>query len=183
MVVTDSCVPLEMHYIVLFRCVPSHQRAVDEKFRCVEEKEGEMRRLQLLLREKERDLERQRCVLSNNEETITVLMSTHTRARTRTHRHWLLRSFYLVCVLKSLEVLVRGKGLELEQVCEAWRSVQRHHEDREERHSRSLRERDTLISQLQNTLHTRTSEAEVTCPNYTLATVFIYCTPAQIDFC
>ncbi|XP_071005980.1 myomegalin-like isoform X5 [Oncorhynchus clarkii lewisi] len=107
------------------------ERAVDEKFQRVEEKEGEMRRLQLLLREKERDLERQRCVLSNNEETIT-----------------------------SLEVLVRGKGLELEQVCEAWMSVQRHHEDREERHSRSLRERDTLISQLQNALHTRTSEAE-----------------------
>ncbi|XP_052336100.1 myomegalin-like isoform X5 [Oncorhynchus keta] len=107
------------------------ERAVDEKFRRVEEKEGEMRRLQLLLREKERDLERQHCVLSNNEETIT-----------------------------SLEVLVRGKGLELEQVCEAWRSVQCHHEDREERHSRSLRERDTLISQLQNALHTRTNEAE-----------------------
>ncbi|XP_055779300.1 myomegalin-like isoform X2 [Salvelinus fontinalis] len=107
------------------------ERAVDEKFRCVEEKEGEMRRLQLLLREKERDLERQHCVLSNNEETIT-----------------------------SLEVLVRGKGLELEQVCEAWRSVQRHHEGREERHSRSLRERDTLISQLQNALNTRTNEAE-----------------------
>eukprot|EP00063_Salmo_salar_P049388 XP_014024223.1 PREDICTED: myomegalin-like isoform X3 [Salmo salar] len=107
------------------------ERAVDEKFRCVEKKEGEMRRLQRLLREKERDLERQHCVLSNNEETIT-----------------------------SLEVLVRGKGLELEQVCEAWRSVQRHHEDREERHSRSLRERDTLISQLQNALHTRTNEAE-----------------------
>ncbi|XP_042177540.1 myomegalin isoform X4 [Oncorhynchus tshawytscha] len=107
------------------------ERAVDEKFRRVEEKEGEMRRLQLLLREKERDLERQHCVLSNNEETIT-----------------------------SLEVLVRGKGLELEQVYEAWRSVQRHHEDREERHSRSLRERDTLISQLQNALHTRTNEAE-----------------------
>ncbi|XP_041705216.2 myomegalin isoform X1 [Coregonus clupeaformis] len=107
------------------------ERAVDEKFRCVEEKEGELRRLQLLLREKERDLERQHCVLSNNEETIT-----------------------------SLEVLVRGKGLELQQVCEAWRSVQRHHEDSEERHSRSLRERDTLISQLQNALHTRTKEAE-----------------------
>nr|XP_046156108.1 myomegalin isoform X5 [Oncorhynchus gorbuscha] len=107
------------------------ERAVDEKFRCVEEKEGEMRRLQLLLREKERDLERQRCVLSNNEETIT-----------------------------SLEVLVRGKGLEQEQVCEAWRSVQHHHANSEERHSRSLRERDALISQLQNALHTRTKEAE-----------------------
>ncbi|XP_055799834.1 myomegalin-like isoform X2 [Salvelinus fontinalis] len=107
------------------------ERAVDEKFHCVEEKEGEIRRLQLLLREKKRDLERQRCVLSNNEETIM-----------------------------SLEVLVRGKGLEQEQVCEAWRSVQRHHADSEERHSRSLRERDALISQLQNALHTRTKEAE-----------------------
>ncbi|XP_036834608.1 myomegalin isoform X4 [Oncorhynchus mykiss] len=107
------------------------ERAVDEKFRCVEEKEGEIRRLQLLLREKERDLERQRCVLSNNEETIM-----------------------------SLEVLVRGKGLEQEQVCEAWRSVQHHHANSEERHSRSLRERDALISQLQNALHTRTKEAE-----------------------
>lgn len=54
------------------------QRAVDEKFRCVEEKEEEVRRLQLLLREKERDLERQRCVLANNEETITVRKHTHT---------------------------------------------------------------------------------------------------------
>ncbi|XP_064792060.1 myomegalin isoform X2 [Oncorhynchus masou masou] len=107
------------------------ERAVDEKFRCVEEKEGEMRQLQLLLREKERDLERQRCVLSNNEETIM-----------------------------SLEVLVRGKGLEQEQVCEAWRSVQHRHANSEERHSRSLRERDALISQLQNALHTRTKEAE-----------------------
>ncbi|XP_029904757.1 myomegalin isoform X2 [Myripristis murdjan] len=107
------------------------ERAVDEKFRCVEEKEEEMRRLQLLLREKERDLERQRCVLANNEETIT-----------------------------SLEVLVRGKGLELEQVCEAWRSVQRQQQDSEERQNRSLRERDTLISQLQTALHSRTQEAE-----------------------
>ncbi|XP_071381126.1 myomegalin-like isoform X2 [Centroberyx affinis] len=107
------------------------ERAVDEKFRCVEQKEEDMRRLQLLLREKERDLERQRCVLANNEETIT-----------------------------SLEVLVRGKGLELEQVCEAWRSVQQQQQESEERQSRSLRERDTLISQLQTALHTRTQEAE-----------------------
>lgn len=53
--------------------VPSTpQRALDEKFRCVEEKEEELRRLQLQLREKGRDLERQRCVLANNEETIAV---------------------------------------------------------------------------------------------------------------
>ncbi|KAM8744919.1 myomegalin isoform 2-T2 [Acanthopagrus schlegelii] len=107
------------------------ERAVDEKFRCVEEKEEETRRLQLLLREKERDLERQRCVLANNEETIT-----------------------------SLEVLVRGKSLELEQVCDASRSVQRQQQESEERQSRILRERDAIISQLQAALHARTQEAQ-----------------------
>lgn len=38
----------------------------------MEEKETEVRKLQLALREKERDLERLRCILTNNEETITV---------------------------------------------------------------------------------------------------------------
>ncbi|XP_062280924.1 LOW QUALITY PROTEIN: myomegalin-like [Scomber scombrus] len=107
------------------------ERSVDEKFRCVEEKEEETRRLQLLLREKERDLERQRCVLANNEETIT-----------------------------SLEVLVRGKSLELEQVCDSWRNVQRQQLDSDERQIYILRERDTIISQLQAALHTRTQEAQ-----------------------
>ena len=48
------------------------QRSIDDKFRCVEEREAQVRRLQLALREKERDLERLRCILSGNEETITV---------------------------------------------------------------------------------------------------------------
>ncbi|XP_040895566.1 myomegalin isoform X2 [Toxotes jaculatrix] len=107
------------------------ERAVDEKFRCVEEKEEETRRLQLLLREKEKDLERQRCVLANNEETIT-----------------------------SLEVLGRGKALELEQVSNTWRNVQRQQQESEERQSRILRERDAIISQLQAALLTRTQEAQ-----------------------
>ncbi|XP_051581206.1 myomegalin-like isoform X2 [Myxocyprinus asiaticus] len=107
------------------------ERAIDEKFACVEQKEDEVRNLQLVLREKERDLEKLRCVLSNNEETIM-----------------------------SLELLLRGKSLELEQVCEAWRSAQCVQREREESHTRSLRERDALISQLQTSLHTRTKEAE-----------------------
>ncbi|XP_052441886.1 myomegalin isoform X5 [Carassius gibelio] len=107
------------------------ERAIDDKFTCMEQKEDEVHKLQLLLREKERDLEQLRCVLSNNEETIT-----------------------------SLELLLRGKSLELEQVCEAWRSAQGVQREREESHIRSLRERDTLISQLQMSLHTRTKEAE-----------------------
>nr|XP_020464733.1 myomegalin-like [Monopterus albus] len=107
------------------------ERAVDEKFRHVEEKEEETRQLQLLLREKERDLERQRCVLANNEETIT-----------------------------SLEVLVRGKALELEQVCDAWRNIKWQQQESEDRHSHILRERDGIISQLQAALHARTQEAQ-----------------------
>ncbi|XP_047657569.1 myomegalin isoform X4 [Tachysurus fulvidraco] len=107
------------------------ERAVDERFVCVEQKEAEVRKLQLLLREKERDLQKVRCVLSNNEETIT-----------------------------SLELLLRGKSVQLEQVSEAWRSSQRVQRECEDRHNSSLRDRDTLISQLQTTLHTRTKEAE-----------------------
>ncbi|XP_069009006.1 myomegalin isoform X2 [Embiotoca jacksoni] len=107
------------------------ERAVDEKFRCVEAKEEESRRLLLLLREKERDLERQRCVLTNNEETIT-----------------------------SLEVLLRGKALELQQVGDAWRSVQRQQQDGEERRGHVLRERDGVIEHLQGALHARTQEAQ-----------------------
>ncbi|MCJ8743519.1 hypothetical protein PDJAM_G00094890 [Pangasius djambal] len=107
------------------------ERAVDERFVCVEQKEAEVRKLQLLLREKERDLQKLRCVLSNNEETIT-----------------------------SLEVLVRGKSVELEQVSEAWRGSQRVQRECEDRHDCSMTERDTLISQLQTALHTRTKEAE-----------------------
>ncbi|KAM9435242.1 myomegalin isoform 3-T3 [Clarias gariepinus] len=107
------------------------ERAVDERFVCVEQKETEVRKLQLLLREKERDLQKLRCVLSNNEETIT-----------------------------SLEVLLRGKSIELEQVSEAWRGSQRVQRECEDRHTCSTRERDTLIGQLQAALHTRTKDVE-----------------------
>nr|XP_055043039.1 myomegalin isoform X1 [Misgurnus anguillicaudatus] len=107
------------------------ERVIDEKFACVEQKDDEVRKLHLVLREKDRDLEKLQCVLSNNEETIT-----------------------------SLEMLLRGKGLELEQVSEAWRSAQFGQREREESYMRSLRERDNLISQLQASLHTRTKEAE-----------------------
>uniref|UniRef100_A0A8C1SWY1 Si:ch211-242b18.1 n=1 Tax=Cyprinus carpio TaxID=7962 RepID=A0A8C1SWY1_CYPCA len=107
------------------------ERAIDDKFAYMEQKEDEVHKLQLLLREKERDMEQLRCVLSNNEETIM-----------------------------SLELLLRGKSLEMEQVCEAWRNAQGVQREREESHIRSLRERDTLISQLQTSLHTCTKEAE-----------------------
>ncbi|XP_076873634.1 myomegalin isoform X3 [Brachyhypopomus gauderio] len=108
------------------------ERALDEKFVCVEQKEAELRKLQLLLREKERDLEKLRRVLSNNEETII-----------------------------SLEMLLRGKALELDQVSEAWRNTQRSQRDSEDTYTHSLRERDTLIGQLKTALHTHTEQARV----------------------
>ncbi|XP_053713139.1 myomegalin isoform X4 [Synchiropus splendidus] len=105
--------------------------AVDDKFRCLEQKEEEKQRLELLLREKQRDLERQRSVLSHNQETIT-----------------------------SLELLLRGKSLELQQVSHTCRSAQLLQQEAAERHSLILRERDGLISQLQGALQAHTHELQ-----------------------
>ncbi|XP_034559899.1 myomegalin-like [Notolabrus celidotus] len=107
------------------------ERSIDDKFRCVEEREEQVRRLQLALREKERDLERLRCILSNNEETIT-----------------------------SLDGLVRSKELELEQAAEAYRNLQWLKQQSEEKERNTLREKVTIISQLQATLQARSQETQ-----------------------
>uniref|UniRef100_A0A3B3UCP6 Uncharacterized protein n=1 Tax=Poecilia latipinna TaxID=48699 RepID=A0A3B3UCP6_9TELE len=99
------------------------ERSIDDKFHCLEEREGQVRALQLALREKERDLERLRCILSNNEETIT-----------------------------SLDALVRSKELELEQAAEAYRNLQWLKQKSEEKETTALREKDTIIHQLQAAL-------------------------------
>ncbi|XP_064188174.1 myomegalin [Anguilla rostrata] len=107
------------------------ERSIDEKFRCLEEKDGDVRRLQLALREKEMDQEKLRCVLSSNEETIL-----------------------------HLDRLVQGKELQLEQMSTVSRNVQQLKLDVEERLGRSLRERDSIISQLQASLQTHSKEAQ-----------------------
>ncbi|KAM4605288.1 myomegalin-like [Polymixia lowei] len=107
------------------------ERSIDEKFRCLEDREGQVRRLQLGLREKERDLERLRCILSNNEETIT-----------------------------SLDALVRGKDLELEQAAEAYRNLQWLKQQNEEKERNSQREKDAVVNQLQAALQTHSQEAQ-----------------------
>lgn len=48
------------------------QKALDDKFAAVEEKENEIHLLKLSLREKERDVERLNNLLLHNEETINV---------------------------------------------------------------------------------------------------------------
>ncbi|KAG5286351.1 hypothetical protein AALO_G00013870 [Alosa alosa] len=107
------------------------ERSIDEKFRCLEEKEEEVRRLHQAMREKDRDLDRLRTILANNEETIT-----------------------------SLDALVRGKELELEQARESSRKLQSLRQECEDKHTLCLRERDSLINQLQTALHTHTKETE-----------------------
>nr|XP_020471629.1 myomegalin-like [Monopterus albus] len=107
------------------------ERSIDDKFHCLEEHEAQVRRLQQALREKERDLERLRCILSNNEDTIT-----------------------------SLDALVRGKELELEQAAEAYRNLQWLKQQGEEKERNAQREKDTIISQLQETLQSRSQEVQ-----------------------
>ncbi|KAG8540207.1 hypothetical protein GDO81_019704 [Engystomops pustulosus] len=48
------------------------EKAVDDKFCAVEEKEKEIQRLKMIIREREHDLERLSNVLSGNEETINA---------------------------------------------------------------------------------------------------------------
>lgn len=48
------------------------QRAIDEKFSTLEEKEKELRQLRLAVRERDLDLERLRGILSSNEATMQV---------------------------------------------------------------------------------------------------------------
>ncbi|XP_018608939.2 myomegalin-like isoform X2 [Scleropages formosus] len=107
------------------------ERSVDDKFRCLEEKDAEVQRMQLALREKDRDLERLRCVTSNNEDTIT-----------------------------SLDSLLRAKQLELDRVADTCKSVQRLQREVRERLERSLAEKETLLSQMQASLNTRTKEVQ-----------------------
>ncbi|XP_061694336.1 myomegalin-like isoform X2 [Syngnathoides biaculeatus] len=107
------------------------ERSIDDKFRCLDEREGQVRTLQQALREKDRDLDRLRCILSNNEETIT-----------------------------SLDALVRGKEVELEQAAEAYRNLQWLKQQSEEKETNVLREKDAIIGQLQAALQARSKETQ-----------------------
>lgn len=107
------------------------ERAVDDKFRCLEEREEEQQQLHLLLRDKERDLERQRCVLANNQETIA-----------------------------SLELLLRGRSLELQQVREGVQQQQQLQQQVEGRQRSFSREHHALIGQLQGALQASIQEAQ-----------------------
>uniref|UniRef100_A0A672RKY1 CDK5 regulatory subunit-associated protein 2/Myomegalin coiled coil domain-containing protein n=1 Tax=Sinocyclocheilus grahami TaxID=75366 RepID=A0A672RKY1_SINGR len=107
------------------------ERSIDEKFHCLEEKDGEVCQLQLVLREKDRDLERLRCVLNNNNDTIT-----------------------------GLDALVRSKDLDLERTQESCRKLEWMKQQSDEKHTLAVQERDGIIHQLQTALHSHSRESE-----------------------
>lgn len=65
------------------------------------------------------------------------------------------------CDHQSLDTLVRGKELELEQAAEAYRNLQWLKQQSEEKERNTSREKDAIISQLQAALQTRSQETQV----------------------
>ncbi|XP_062962582.1 myomegalin isoform X5 [Cynocephalus volans] len=109
----------------------SLQRAIDEKFSALEEKEKEMRHLRLSVRERDHDLERLRGILSSNEATM-----------------------------QSMESLLRAKGLEVEQLSTTCQNLQWLKEEMEAKFSHWQKEQESIIQQLQTSLHDRNKEVE-----------------------
>ncbi|KAJ8286570.1 hypothetical protein GJAV_G00040680 [Gymnothorax javanicus] len=107
------------------------EEAIDEKFAVLEEKEDEIRRLNLSLREKEHELERLNNLLSHNKETID-----------------------------SLDALVKEKDVALQRQASVIDNLQRAKREQEENLARSLREKDSIIAQLQQSLHAKTQDME-----------------------
>ncbi|XP_045139647.1 myomegalin [Echinops telfairi] len=107
------------------------ERAIDEKFSALEEKEKELRQLHLAVRERDQDVERLRGVLSSNEATM-----------------------------QSMESLLRAKGLEVEQLSATCRNLQWLKEELEAKFSHWQKEQESIVQQLQTSLHDRNKEVE-----------------------
>ncbi|XP_037682151.1 myomegalin isoform X4 [Choloepus didactylus] len=107
------------------------ERAIDEKFSALEEKEKELRQLHLAVRERDHDLERLRGVLSSNEATM-----------------------------QSMESLLKAKGLEVEQLSATCQNFQWLKEEMEIKFSHWQKEQESIIQQLQTSLHDRNKEVE-----------------------
>ncbi|XP_036622222.1 myomegalin-like isoform X3 [Trichosurus vulpecula] len=107
------------------------ERAIDEKFCALEEKEKELQQLHLAVRERDHDLERLRCVLSSNEATI-----------------------------QSMESLLQAKSLELEQLSATCQNLQWLEEEMKKKFSHWQKEQEGITQQLQTSLHDRNKEVE-----------------------
>uniref|UniRef100_A0A4W4DN43 Centrosomin N-terminal motif 1 domain-containing protein n=1 Tax=Electrophorus electricus TaxID=8005 RepID=A0A4W4DN43_ELEEL len=107
------------------------EKALDEKFVAVEEKENEVHMLQLSMREKERELERLNNLLTHNEETINLFDS-----------------------------LLKEKDVELQQLVNTVKNLQRSRQESEASLQRALREKDAIIQQLQHSLQLKATDME-----------------------
>ncbi|XP_012873744.1 PREDICTED: myomegalin isoform X1 [Dipodomys ordii] len=107
------------------------ERAIDEKFSALEEKDKELRQLHLAVRERDHDLERLRGILSSNEATM-----------------------------QSMESLLRAKGLEVEQLTATCQNLQWLKEELETKLSHWQKEQESIVQQLQTSLHDRNKEVE-----------------------
>lgn len=107
------------------------ERVIDEKFSALEEKDKELRQLRLAVRDRDHDLERLRCVLSANEATM-----------------------------QSTESLLRARGLEVEQLTATCQNLQWLKEELETKFGHWQKEQESIIQQLQTSLHDRNKEVE-----------------------
>eukprot|EP00062_Callorhinchus_milii_P017176 gi/632969256/ref/XP_007900989.1/ PREDICTED: myomegalin-like isoform X3 [Callorhinchus milii] len=107
------------------------ERAIDERYAAIDEKENEIRQLRLALREKEHDLDRLNSLFANNEETIN-----------------------------SLDGVIKEKDMELQHLTNTCKNLQRVKQELEESRARALREKDAIISQLENSLKSKTQSLE-----------------------
>ncbi|XP_021091083.2 myomegalin isoform X4 [Mesocricetus auratus] len=107
------------------------QRAIDEKFSALEEKDKELQQLHRAVRERDHDLERLRSVLSANETTM-----------------------------QSMEGLLRAKGLELEQLAATCQNLQWLKAELETKSGHWQKEQESILQQLQTSLQNKDKEAE-----------------------
>ncbi|XP_031230806.1 myomegalin isoform X5 [Mastomys coucha] len=107
------------------------ERVIDEKFFALEEKDKELRQLRLAVRDRDHDLERLRCVLSANEATM-----------------------------QSMESLLRARGLEVEQLTATCQNLQWLKEELETKFGHWQKEQESIVQQLQTSLHDRNKEVE-----------------------
>nr|XP_060630295.1 myomegalin isoform X3 [Anolis sagrei ordinatus] len=108
------------------------ERAVDEKFSVLEDREQELHQLRLSVKEREQDLERLHQVLSGNKVTI-----------------------------QDLENMLKAKDLELEHLLATYQNLQWLKEEIEAKSRRWQSEQGGIIQQLQTALHDRNKEVEV----------------------
>ncbi|GAB1287899.1 Myomegalin [Apodemus speciosus] len=107
------------------------ERVIDEKFSALEEKDKELQQLRLAMRDRDHDLERLRGVLSANEATM-----------------------------QSMESLLRARGLEVEQLTATCQNLQWMKEELETKLGHWQKEQESIVQQLQTSLHDRNKEVE-----------------------